>query len=214
MARPKSLLLIPRIDRHHQRSYVNIGTRKILLGPIDSELSRARFEHVARRWVEMGRPREKAAVDFLRDEIAAISGNPDGACPEQTEDRPSRAHPLMQTDLRKDTYIIGSPSAPDRVKIGNSFDPNERIKQLQTGSPVPLVIIERIPGLVEQILHDRFEKLRIWPGYEWFYRQGALERWLGNLQFELKLFGVPQDREIKNFCRHVVAERELDAAGI
>ncbi len=56
-----------------------------------------------------------------------------------------------------------------RVKIGFSDDPPARLRQLATGSAVPLKLLAQTPGTValEKQLHNRFGHLRI--EGEWFH---------------------------------------------
>lgn len=66
-------------------------------------------------------------------------------------------------------YIIGSKELPTRHKIGWAKDPEQRIRELQTGSPVPLEIIGVIRGgtlETENELHVAFGQHRLHG--EWF----------------------------------------------
>jgi hypothetical protein len=64
-------------------------------------------------------------------------------------------------------YLIGSPDSP-LVKIGWSDNPERRLRDLQSGSPVPLQLLAVFEGgyLVEAALHRRFADKRI--RVEWF----------------------------------------------
>jgi DNA-binding MarR family transcriptional regulator len=64
-------------------------------------------------------------------------------------------------------YVIGSPVVRP-VKIGVSDDPEERLDDLQTGSPVPLVLLWQVHGgqRLESLLHERFAASRMHG--EWF----------------------------------------------
>lgn len=64
-------------------------------------------------------------------------------------------------------YLIGSPVIR-QVKIGLSDAPTRRATALQTGSPVPLLVILAIPGgpVLERKLHDYFKAYRTHG--EWF----------------------------------------------
>lgn len=66
-------------------------------------------------------------------------------------------------------YLIGSIGNP-LVKIGNSSDPVKRMRQLQTGSPLLLVILWQYPTYdaetLELALHDHFADKR--KHNEWF----------------------------------------------
>lgn len=65
------------------------------------------------------------------------------------------------------------------VKIGKAQDPYKRLKQLQTGNPYELLLIEYFPFynglLLEYALHDLFSKFQIRD--EWF-EQEPVEMWL------------------------------------
>lgn len=56
-----------------------------------------------------------------------------------------------------------------RVKIGYSENPEGRLKQLLTGSPVSLRILAKMPGnqAMEKEIHSRFSHLRV--ENEWFH---------------------------------------------
>lgn len=56
----------------------------------------------------------------------------------------------------------------NRVKIGYSCDPTRRLRELNTASPVELIIHRRMVGneQIEKELHSRFSKYRI--KNEWF----------------------------------------------
>ncbi|WP_331728809.1 GIY-YIG nuclease family protein [Streptomyces canus] len=64
-------------------------------------------------------------------------------------------------------YVIGGPGLP-YVKIGTSGDPEARLRQLQSGSPVPLSVLWSTPGdtALERELHARFAAHRAHG--EWF----------------------------------------------
>jgi len=64
-------------------------------------------------------------------------------------------------------YVIGSPVVRP-VKIGVSDDPEKRLSDLQTGSPVPLVLLWQVHGgqRLEAMLHERFATYRTHG--EWF----------------------------------------------
>ncbi|MEU9438370.1 GIY-YIG nuclease family protein [Streptomyces sp. NPDC048252] len=64
-------------------------------------------------------------------------------------------------------YLIGSPSSP-LVKIGWTDNPKRRLRNLQTGSPVPLRLLALFEGgnTVEAELHRRFADKR--RHGEWF----------------------------------------------
>ena len=58
------------------------------------------------------------------------------------------------------------------VKIGVSKDPHKRLKELQTGNPLPLKLILTMPGSfdTEKALHDYFKSARV--EGEWFRLSG------------------------------------------
>lgn len=64
-------------------------------------------------------------------------------------------------------YLIGSPGSP-LVKIGWTDNPKRRLRNLQTGSPVPLQLLALFEGgsIVEAELHRRFADRR--RHGEWF----------------------------------------------
>ncbi|WP_167396779.1 GIY-YIG nuclease family protein [Sphingomonas aerolata] len=69
-------------------------------------------------------------------------------------------------------YFIGSDIGA--IKIGRAIRPKVRLRQLQSGSPIPLMILATTPGGVdeEKAYHDRFRKQRI--RGEWFERSAEL----------------------------------------
>jgi hypothetical protein len=56
-----------------------------------------------------------------------------------------------------------------RVKIGYSENPESRLRQLLTGSPVSLKIFATMPGdqIMEKEIHSRFQHLKV--ENEWFH---------------------------------------------
>ncbi|MGA5873932.1 GIY-YIG nuclease family protein [Streptomyces cinereoruber] len=64
-------------------------------------------------------------------------------------------------------YLIGSTESP-LVKIGWTDNPERRLRNLQTGSPVPLTVLALFEGgaIVERELHHRFADKR--RHGEWF----------------------------------------------
>lgn len=71
-------------------------------------------------------------------------------------------------------YFIGRADGEGLVKIGHSDDPERRLGELQTGSPVELAIIGAVLGseAYEQELHARLTQSR--RHGEWFERHAAL----------------------------------------
>lgn len=80
--------------------------------------------------------------------------------PASLDERPRRIS-------RRWVYVIGSPVVRP-VKIGVSDDPEARLDDLQTGSPVPLVLLWQVHGgqRLEAALHERFAAVRTHG--EWF----------------------------------------------
>jgi len=74
------------------------------------------------------------------------------------------------------TYFIQADSGGP-VKIGKTGNPEQRLKDMQTGSPVKLMIIHIINEDVESQMHRRFAKHRIHG--EWFKPEGELKKYLG-----------------------------------
>ena len=68
-----------------------------------------------------------------------------------------------------------------RIKIGVSDNPEKRIKQLSTGSPVELKLIATIAGdsSLEKELHDRFKHLK--QDKEWFHLTKELNEYIMSL---------------------------------
>lgn len=73
-------------------------------------------------------------------------------------------------------YVVGRGEQGDPVKIGWSGTPEKRLKELQTGSPHLLRLLDRHPGPddLETFLHDRFAPLRLHG--EWFLIEDAVSR--------------------------------------
>lgn len=59
-------------------------------------------------------------------------------------------------------------SGAGKIKIGRTFDPEWRLKELQIGSPIPLVLMAEAKGSakVESFLHSYFDEYR--ENGEWF----------------------------------------------
>lgn len=75
-------------------------------------------------------------------------------------------------------YFIGNPST-DNIKIDVSKNPYQRIKTLQTGSPIQLFVVALIrnrPKELESYLHRTFSKQRMWG--EWFQINDDLFRFI------------------------------------
>jgi hypothetical protein len=67
-----------------------------------------------------------------------------------------------------------------RVKIGYSEDPESRLKQLLTGSPVTLKIFAKMPGNqpMEKEIHARFLHLKV--ENEWFHFTDEIKTYVEN----------------------------------
>lgn len=73
-----------------------------------------------------------------------------------------------------DLYIIQMAVTGD-IKVGRSKDPQQRLKQLQTGCPHPLKVILHIPGrgYLERQIHKKMRYRSTRTQSEWF-EEGAL----------------------------------------
>lgn len=83
---------------------------------------------------------------------------------------------LAQQDSEALTvYVVGF---DNYVKIGFSLNRDERLKNLQTGIPKPLITYATLPGdlTLEKRLHFIFEEQRMLG--EWFKREGLLAEWI------------------------------------
>lgn len=71
-------------------------------------------------------------------------------------------------------YVVGRGEQGDPVKIGWSGTPEGRVKQLQTGSPHVLRLLDTHPGPeeLENFLHEEFAPSRLHG--EWFLIEGAV----------------------------------------
>lgn len=66
----------------------------------------------------------------------------------------------------------------ERIKIGKANNPEARLAGLQTGSPVPLRLLGKIPGghALEKKLHGEFASL--WMDGEWFHATKELRNYI------------------------------------
>lgn len=73
----------------------------------------------------------------------------------------------MASKRQKWLYVVGAAEVRP-VKIGISFDPEERLEALQIGSPVILRLLWKTPGgrAMEEALHEQFHPY--WSHGEWF----------------------------------------------
>ncbi len=85
---------------------------------------------------------------------------------------------IKKLEKKDDLYFIQMTEAPYHFKIGRAKDPEKRLKQLQTGSPVKLKIVHVFKGLgnKEKMLHEELRRWRL--EGEWFasnrYSVGAI----------------------------------------
>lgn len=79
-------------------------------------------------------------------------------------------------------YFIGGDHG--LIKIGYSYNPHERLKALQLGSPVDLRVLATAPGGAarERAYHDQFAEARV--RGEWFSRTPEIEAEIARLQGE------------------------------
>ena len=87
--------------------------------------------------------------------------------------------PTPKRERAPSVYFI---EAGPFVKIGFSMDAENRMAQLQCGSPYALKIVARMSGTFEdeQTLHRRFAEYRA--NGEWFRNEGALAEYIGSLR--------------------------------
>jgi hypothetical protein len=84
--------------------------------------------------------------------------------------------PPKNTDTKNHIYVVGY---DNYIKIGWSSAPRgERLKTLQTGSPMKLIDYGELLGdrHLEAYLHDRFKAYRL--EGEWFRKRGAIGKWI------------------------------------
>lgn len=81
------------------------------------------------------------------------------------------------------------------IKIGTASDPTERLKELQTASPLGLLLLTSIPGdsEYEKKLHKKFEAYRT--NGEWFHPAAELLEYIENSKNN-----KTTDEEIKTWC--------------
>lgn len=82
------------------------------------------------------------------------------------------------------TYILRPKNREvNRVKIGQTADPRQRRKQIDSNSPFELEIVLLMEGSNnEKTLHQRFEHL--WLHHEWFYLEPELTDYIKSHQEE------------------------------
>jgi len=74
------------------------------------------------------------------------------------------------------------------VKIGYSKNPEQRLKQLQTGCPIKLSIRYTMSGNfeTEKALHEYYKEYKVPHSKEWFYFRGDLKENLLNAPKQCK----------------------------
>ncbi len=102
-------------------------------------------------------------------------------------------------------YLVGADDVLDRLKIGwTGTSTISRMRSLQTGSPVQLVVMFTIPGTreLEQDMHARFAEHRVIG--EWFRVGGELAEFfrecfrVGLKRLEAKDQAAAQARSVKD----------------
>jgi len=69
---------------------------------------------------------------------------------------------LIPVELPDDTWTYFIQDGNDGpIKIGRAKDPESRCRELQTASPRTLVLLGKMKGNHEPILHERFASLRV-----------------------------------------------------
>jgi len=83
--------------------------------------------------------------------------------------------------LVKDKIYFIEAFGLDKIKIGFSRDPQKRLKELQTGSPVKLRLLVSMNGSQQQesMLHEKFAKLSI--DGEWFHATKELRDYIDKI---------------------------------
>jgi len=100
-------------------------------------------------------------------------------------------------------YAVGT----DRIKIGQSVNPEKRMDELQIACPYKLLLdlVIELPTRYEGILHEIFDKYRLHG--EWFKMEGDLLDFISNAK---------QKREVwvKEYCRqHSEYNENVDKTG-
>ena len=73
-------------------------------------------------------------------------------------------------------YFIGRKSGKGAIKIGATKNVQERLRQLQRYSPVPVVLLGVFPGGVEVDIQNHFKHLRMYG--EWFKDTPELRKFI------------------------------------
>ena len=103
----------------------------------------------------------------------------------------------MPRERRGTIYFAGY---GDYLKIGfTSGSVATRIRDLATGSPLPITIYATLPGSTmadERVLHKRFKRLRL--QNEWFRMTDSLLAWVISVQDENKTTTFSPNHDTKN----------------
>jgi len=106
----------------------------------------------------------------------------------------------------KQIYFI---STGEFVKIGIANNPKQRLRDLQTASPVKLKIIYTIPGTenLEKILHNIFDEYR--ECGEWFRYEGGLKTFIDS--FKLNCYCITEKSILEELpiIESTASEKEL-----
>ena len=96
-------------------------------------------------------------------------------------------------------YYIHAPET-GLVKIGRAANPALRLRNMQTGSPVPLVLVAVEDGdkAVERARHQRFAPLR--RRGEWFALEGDLAEFVGALPVFVRPNKPPKGRRVTDIA--------------
>ncbi|MCD6293340.1 MAG: GIY-YIG nuclease family protein [Deltaproteobacteria bacterium] len=88
---------------------------------------------------------------------------------------------LLDSCKEPDCHVYIETVGLSRVKIGFSVNPEDRVKQLSTGSPTELKLIAKIPGGAndEKELHEKFKHLLF--EKEWFHFTKELQSYIEEL---------------------------------
>lgn len=90
------------------------------------------------------------------------------------------AQKVWKIDTKGFTYIIGDER--NRVKIGWSYKPHQRLAALQRASADTLTVLLVLKGNSERQLHLQFVSDRIHPNREWFHLSDAIRIFIAERQ--------------------------------
>lgn len=103
-----------------------------------------------------------------------------------------------QVDSQTTTYFI---SQGRFVKIGRARNVDDRLRTLQTGSPIELVLECALVGDHEDELHRFFYETRV--RGEWFTLTPAMEAWINRVKTSPRLASVDYARWLKAGAKEV-----------